>query len=109
MFDGRDIDDLRRSVYSNFYTDADIDIIQETSLPDKRDIKRLMNKADKIGDIETVFALKEVYADILNPPDRGSFYSSLSRAELEAREAIALDKAHKRLIELRKRKTSAGA
>ena len=70
MFDGRDIDDLRKSVCSNFYTDADIDIIQEASLPDKRDIKRLMNKADKIGDIETVFALEEIYADILNPPDR---------------------------------------
>ncbi|MDL2216073.1 hypothetical protein LJB77_03350 [Ruminococcaceae bacterium OttesenSCG-928-N02] len=109
VWEGRDIDELRSSVYGKFYTGAEIDIIQEASLPEKMEIKRLINKAEKIGDIETVFALKKSYADILKPPKRVGFYPSLSRAELEAKEAALLDAAHKRLVERpKRRKKTAG-
>lgn len=103
MWEGRDIDELLSSVYGKFYTGVEIDIIQEASLPEKREVNRLINKADKIGDIETVFALKKTYADILKPRKKAGFYPKLSRAELEAKEAALLEKARKRLVKRSKR------
>ena len=89
MWNGRDIDELRRSVYGNFFTDDDLDIIQGLVSPDRKDVVRLINKADKYGDIGVVYELKQMYNDILNEPEYTGYIPP--REETEARKSSQRD------------------
>ena len=71
---------------------------KEASLPEKKGITRFINKANKIGEIETAFALLKACSDILKSAKRLRFCPSLSRAELEAKEIFILEDARKRLV-----------
>lgn len=71
MWAGVNIEELKKSIYGNFYTPADYAIINGNDEVTLDDVKRLINKAKKIGDSVTESLLAEMYDELLyRPPVR---------------------------------------
>ena len=74
MWAGIDIDSLRKSIYGNFYSPSDYALIMGAEDAALSDVKKLINKARKIGDSVTESLLLEMYDELLYRP---SNYPSL--------------------------------
>ena len=74
--------------------------------PDRKDVVRLINKADKYGDIGVVYELKQMYDDILNEPEYTGYIPP--REETEARLASIMEAARERLAKNRPKTRAAG-
>ena len=68
MWAGVNIKDFEESIYYNFYSKHDIEIIRGKDNISLLDLKRLINKAKKIGDITVEYSLVEMYDELLNTP-----------------------------------------
>ena len=56
MWEGISLKDFQRNIYKNFYSDSDVELIIGAENADLQNVKRLINKARKIGDYDTEYA-----------------------------------------------------
>lgn len=68
MWAGVDIENLRKSIYGNFYTPEDYSIIDGRDDVSLAEVKRVINKSKKIGDSVTESILRELYDELLYIP-----------------------------------------
>jgi len=69
MWSGVSIESVRESIYGNFYSEHDYNIINgDIDNLTLKDVKRLINKARKIGDTLTEISLVEMYDELLYVP-----------------------------------------
>ena len=101
MWSGISIDDIQDSIYKNFYSHEDIELIKGVEDANLVDIQKLINKAKKIGDVYTAYLLEDVYDELLNSPPK-NHPPIPSREELEQRYAKILENGYKRLKQKRK-------
>ena len=67
----------------NFYSDSDVELIIGAENADLQNVKRLINKARKIGDYDTAFSLEDMYVELLRIPEK--HHAPLPpRSEIEA-------------------------
>ena len=96
MWAGVSIKKFEESIYRNFYSSRDIEIIRgldDVALPD---LKRLINKAKKVGDLLMVCALEEMYDELLYTPPQNHLPLP-PRCELKARYDALIYAAEQRL------------
>ena len=98
MWTGIKIEDVLSSIYGNFYSEHDIEIISGDFAPDRKDLKRLINKAEKYGDVETALALKDMYDYILYVPPTNERFKIPPRAQIEADIAVIMEAALESLL-----------
>lgn len=83
MWEGISLKDFQNNIYRNFYSESDIELINGAEDADLASIKRLINKARKIGDYDTAFSLEDMYVELLRIPAK--HYATLPpRSEIEA-------------------------
>lgn len=83
MWEGISLKDFQRNIYKNFYSDNDVELIIGAENADLQNVKRLINKARKIGDYDTAFSLEDMYVELLSIPAK--HYAPLPpRSEIEA-------------------------
>ena len=83
MWEGISLKDFQNNIYRNFYSESDIELINGAEDADLASIKRLINKARKIGDLDTAFSLEDMYVELLSIPAK--HYAPLPpRSEIEA-------------------------
>ena len=72
MWEGISLKDFQRNIYKNFYSDSDVELIIGAENADLQNVKRLINKARKIGDYDTAFSLEDMYVELLTSLDKGT-------------------------------------
>lgn len=83
MWEGISLKDFQNNIYRNFYSESDIELINGAEDADLASIKRLINKARKIGDLDTAFSLEDMYVELLRIPEK--HHAPLPpRSEIEA-------------------------
>ena len=83
MWEGISLKDFQRNIYKNFYSDSDVELIIGAENADLQNVKRLINKARKIGDYDTAFSLEDIYVELLRIPEK--HHAPLPpRSEIEA-------------------------
>ena len=70
MWEGISLKDFQNNIYRNFYSESDIELINGAEDADLASIKRLINKARKIGDLDTAFSLEDMYVELLRIPEK---------------------------------------
>ena len=98
MWTGIKIEDVLKSIYGNFYSEHDIEIIRGDFAPDRKDVRRLINKAEKYGDTMTALALKDMYDYILYVPPTNERFKIPPRAQIEADIAVIMEAALESLL-----------
>lgn len=102
MWAGISIQDFETSIYRKFYSNEDIKLIrgvEDASLPE---IKRLINKAYKIGDYYVATLLEDIYDELLYIPPKE--YPPLPpRSELDARFNEIIAKGLESLLKLKEK------
>ncbi|MBQ3032698.1 MAG: hypothetical protein IJD29_09445 [Anaerotignum sp.] len=84
MWAGISILEFEKSIYRKFYSNEDIKLIRGADDASLSEIKRLINKAYKIGDYYVAALLEEMYDELLCTPPKD--YPPLPpRSELDAR------------------------
>ena len=96
MWAGIKLDDLEQNIYRNFYSAKDLELIrgiEEATLPQ---VRKLINKAYKIGDYYIAGVLEDMYDELLQAPPKK--YPPLPpREELYARYLQLMEDGWKRL------------
>lgn len=68
MWAGIKLDDFEQNIYRNFYSEQDIELIkgiEDATLPQ---VRKLINKAYKIGDYYVAGLLEDMYDELLRKP-----------------------------------------
>lgn len=75
MWEGISLKDFQNNIYRNFYSESDIELINGAEDADLASIKRLINKARKIGDLDTAFSLEDMPLCWLSEPRRRPYHT----------------------------------
>lgn len=70
MWEGISLKDFQRNIFRNFYSESDVELIIGAENADLQSVKRLINKARKIGDYDTAFSLEDMYVELLRIPEK---------------------------------------
>ena len=70
MWSGISLDEFERNIFLNFYSQKDLELIQGIENATLPQVKKLINKARKIGDYYVVGLLEDIYDELLREPPK---------------------------------------